>query len=73
MTSANLIICILLTVRRSFEQSRVAVAPDVDDQIWPPHCIQHEEGAEFVEGLDVHSEDAIINKVGKERTAAHSC
>jgi nicotinamidase-related amidase len=41
----------------------VVLAPDVDDQIWPRHCIQGEEGAELHADLDVRASDIIVTKV----------
>jgi nicotinamidase/pyrazinamidase len=36
---------------------------------WPPHCIQHTEGAEYHEGLHLPRDTAIISKAGTEREA----
>lgn len=49
--------------RSSTRGLHIILAPDVDDQIWPRHCIQGEEGAELHVNLDVRSHDIIVRKV----------
>ncbi|EGD76188.1 hypothetical protein PTSG_00895 [Salpingoeca rosetta] len=48
--------------RRCHNGDLVYLPDDVDDMIWPPHCIQNTDGADFVPELMVKDDDIIVRK-----------